>query len=103
RIAAGMDMVERLDLGIAGKRDGAISRCRKPGECRLELAEALDGAFGAAMLVMIEQHFAHYIGHRDDGVDEMALVPAFRGAALALRGIGIDILAREAVQRGDHV
>ncbi len=55
------------------------------------------------MLILVEDSEAVDVLHRDDGVLEPAFVPGFRGALLALHGIGIDIIARETVFGRDEI
>ena len=69
----------------------------------LELAQTLRGGTGPHVLVVVEDQQTVLVANRDDGLGEVAARPRSRGPFLGLRGVGVDVVAGEALQGGDQV
>ena len=67
------------------------------------LAERLDRRAGADELVVVEHDVVVEVLDRDDRVREAALGLRGRGALLRARGVGVDVLAAELLDRRDQV
>ena len=104
RIAGVVDVVHFLDFGMLlhGHRVEA-AHLAGHDEGRVERGQRLHVGRRAHVLVMVEDGEAVLVLDRDDRVLEAALVPGLGGALLALDGIGVDVVAREAVFGGDQV
>ena len=104
RIAGVMDVVELLDLRIALLRHRIEAReFAQLRERRLERRQRLHRRIGAHMLVMVEDGLAENVLHRHDRLLEIAVLPRIRRALLAFDRIGVDVVAREAVERRDQI
>src|ERR1700687_3933386 len=93
RIAGVMDMVDRLDLGIALDRHCIETISAEFREGRLQRRQGLHAGVWAHMFVAVEDGLAERVLDRDDRILEIALVPRVRGALLAFYGEGVDIVA----------
>ncbi len=69
----------------------------------LQPAQRLHVSVGADGLIAVEDGEAIHIRDRNDGAGEATLAPGLRGALVRAHGIGIHIIAREAVFRGDQI
>jgi hypothetical protein len=104
RIAGVVDVVDLLEFRIAlhGHRIEAAHFAHHD-EGRVERRQRLHVGVGPHVLVMVEHGQAVNVLHRHDRLVEIALLPGAGGALLALDGIGVDVVAAEAVFCGDQV
>ena len=99
-----MDVVDLLDPVVLLQRDGVeAAHLAHRGERGLELAQRLDRRAGADELVLVEDDVLVDVLDRDDRVVEAAGGLGGRGALLRARGVGVDVVAGEPLDRGDEV
>ena len=105
RIAGMMDVVHFLDLGIALQRHRVEARHHLAlhPEAGLECRQRLHGRLRPHQLVVTQKFDAVLVLHRHDRLLEVAVVPGGLGALLRFDGIGIDVVAAEAILGGDQV
>ena len=72
-------------------------------EGRVERGERLHVRAGAHMFVTVKNGDAVLILDRNDGILEVAVLPGVRGTLLAFHRIGIHVVTREAVFRGNQI
>ena len=99
RVAGVVDVGDALELGVFQDRHGVeaghgLAHVLEGG---LQGAERLHVGARAQVLVAVEERQAVDVGDRDDRAGEAALGPGGGGAALALDGVGVDVVAAEAV------
>ena len=103
-VARRVDVVDALDPVVLLQRDGVEAAVlAHHRERRLEAGERLDGRAGADELVAVEHDVVVEVEHRDDRVGEAALGLRGRGALLRADGVGVDVVAGEALDRRDQV
>ena len=103
-IAGVVDVVDALDLGMGLNRhrvEAALLAHHR--ERRLQARQRLHVGLGPHVLVAVEQGQAVDVLDRRDRVLEPALVPGRGRALLRLHGVGVDVVAREAVFGGDEI
>ena len=93
-----------LDPVVLLQRDGVEAAVlAHHRERRLEARERLDGRAGADELVVVEHDVVVEVEHRDDRLGEAALGLRGRGALLRADGVGVDVVAGEALDGRDQV
>ena len=99
-----MDVVDRLDPVVLLQRDGVEAAVlAHHRERRLELPERLHRRARTDELVVVEHDVVVDVQHRHDRVREPALGLRGRGAVLGADGVGIDVVAAEALDGRDQV
>ena len=105
RIAGMVDMVDLLDLGIALLRHRVEARHHLALhlEAGLEGRQRLHGRLRPHQLVVGQKLDAVLVLHRHDRLLEVAGVPGGLGALLRFDGVGVDVVAAQAILGGDQV
>ena len=96
-------MVDALHLGVTGERHLVKAHGTELLKGRLEAAEAFERCVGLDKFVAAQNHIAHGVVHRHDRSVKVALGLRMGGAALGLQGVGVHIVAAEAVECCDQV
>src|SRR3989344_5277327 len=102
--ARGVQMPHRFQMRIALQRNRVEAPLFAHGiERRLECRQAFRRDIGARKLVARQHHLADHVAHRNERAVETPAGHSLRTTELALKRIGIELLARVAVQRGQQV
>ena len=99
-----VNVVDTLDFRMCLNADG-FEAAHLTGhlEGGVERGEVLHRRGRTHVFVLGEDDDAVLVLHRHNGAVEIAVFPGMAGALLALDGIGVDVVAGEAVFRGDQV